>query len=98
MKKALESAPPRKFKESVEVSVNLRDVDLSVAKNRIDLEVVLPKGRGRQVRVCLIGSAELAFKAKNVADMVIQPDQLEELAGNKKKVRGTIYSASDCRC
>ena len=87
MKKALEGAPQRKFKESLEVSVNLRDVDLSVAKNRVDLEVILPKGRGKAIKVCLIGSAELAFKARSVADLVIQPEQLEDLAGNKKKVR-----------
>ncbi len=87
MKKVLESAPPRKFKESVEISVNLRDVDLSVPKNRIDIEVALPKGRGKPIRICVIGSAELAFKARSTADFVIQPDQLEELAGNKKKVR-----------
>lgn len=83
----MESAPPRKFKESVEISVNLRDVDLSVPKNRIDIEVALPKGRGKPIRICVIGSAELAFKARSTADFVIQPDQLEELAGNKKKVR-----------
>jgi len=87
VKKVLESAPPRKFKESVEISFNLRDVDLSVPKNRVDVEVALPKGRGKAIKICLIGSAELAFKAKDVADLVIQPDQLEELAGNKKKVR-----------
>ena len=83
----MESSPPRKFKESVEISINLKDVDLSVAKNRIDIEVPLPKGRGKGVKVCVIGSAELAFKAKQTADLVIQPDQLEEYAGSKKKVR-----------
>lgn len=65
----------------------MRDVDLSVAKNRVDLEIILPKGRGKAIKVCLIGSAELAFKARSVADLVIQPEQLEDLAGNKKKVR-----------
>ncbi len=45
VKKALEAAKPRKFKESVEISINLRDVDLSIPKNRIDEEIVLPKGR-----------------------------------------------------
>ena len=87
MKKLLETAPPRKFKESVEISINIKDVDLSVPKNRIDVEVALPKGRGKAVRICVIGSAELAFKAKSSADLVIQPEQLEDVAGNKKKVR-----------
>lgn len=87
IKKAVESAPERKFPESVEVAVNLKDVDLSVAKNRIDEEVVLPKGRGKPIRVCMFASGQLAFKAKEVADLVITPDQIEDLAGNKRKSR-----------
>src|SRR5438093_6704126 len=49
---------PRAFKESVEVAVNLRDVDLSVPKNRVEEDVVLPKGRGKPIRVCVFASGE----------------------------------------
>jgi large subunit ribosomal protein L1 len=85
VKRALEVAKERGFKETVEVAVNLREVDLSVPKNRIDEEVVLPKGRGKPVRVCIFASGELALKARGVADLVIQPQEIEEYAGNKRK-------------
>lgn len=85
VKKALEVAKPRLFKESVEVALNLREVDLSVPKNRIDEEVVLPKGRGKQVKICVFASGELAGKVRPVADLVIQPQEIEEYAGNKRK-------------
>jgi len=85
VKKALEVAKPRTFKESVEVALNLREVDLSVPKNRIDEEVVLPKGRGKQVKICVFASGELAGKVRPVADLVIQPQEIEEYAGNKRK-------------
>ncbi len=85
VKKALEVAKPRTFKETVEVALNLREVDLSVPKNRIDEEVVLPKGRGKQVRICVFASGELATKVRPVADLVIQPQEIEEYAGNKRK-------------
>lgn len=85
VKRALEVAKERRFKETVEVAVNLREVDLSVPKNRIDEEVVLPKGRGKPVRVCIFASGELALKARGVADLVIQPQEIEEYAGNKRK-------------
>ena len=88
VKKLLEAAKPRKFKESVELAVNLRDVDLSVPKNRVDEEVVLPKGRGKSIRICVFASGELALKARNVADLVIQPQEIEEYATNKRKARG----------
>ena len=87
IKKAVESAPERKFPETVEVAINLKDVDLSVAKNRLDEEVVLPKGRGKPIKVCVFASGDLAFRAQSLADLVITPDQMEDLAGNKKKAR-----------
>lgn len=85
VKKALEAAKPRQFKESVEVALNLREVDLSVPKNRIDEEIVLPKGRGKVVKICVFASGELALKAKDVADLVIQPQEIETYAGDKRK-------------
>ncbi len=88
VKKALEAAKPRAFKETVEVAINLRDVDLSVPKNRVDDEVVLPRGRGKEIKVCVFASGELALKARAVADLVIQPQEIEEYAGNKVKARG----------
>jgi large subunit ribosomal protein L1 len=67
--------------------VNLRDLDLSVAKNRVEDDVVLPKGRGKSIKVCVFGSAELAQKAQAVADLVVQPQDIEALAGDKRKAR-----------
>ncbi len=85
VKKALEVAKPRTFTETVEVALNLREVDLSIPKNRIDEEVVLPKGRGKVVKICVFASGELAGKVRPVADLVIQPQEIEEYAGNKRK-------------
>lgn len=87
VRKAIEVAKPREFKETVEVSVNLRDIDLSVPKNRVDEEVVLPKGRGKPIRICVFASGELALKARGVADLVIQPQEIEEYASDKRKAR-----------
>jgi large subunit ribosomal protein L1 len=87
VKKALESAPERKFGESVELAFNLKNVDLSIPKNRVDEEIQLPKGRGRTPKVAIFASGELASKAKAAADVVVQPDQIEELAGDKRAAR-----------
>lgn len=87
VRKALEAAKPRKFTESVEIAINLKDIDLSIPKNRVDQEIVLPKGRGRPVRVCVFGSAEIALKAQGVADLVVRPEEIEDWAKDKKKAR-----------
>ncbi|TQS76675.1 MAG: 50S ribosomal protein L1 [Methanomethylophilus alvi] len=87
VQKALESAKKRKFVETVELAVNLRDVDLTIPKNRIQEEIILPKGRGKSIKIAVIGGGELALKAKDVADLVISPDELGTLAGNKKQAK-----------
>jgi len=87
VQKALESAKKRKFVETVELAVNLRDVDLSLPKNRIQEDIILPKGRGKKIWVTVIGGGELALKAKDVADLVISPDELGKLASDKKQAK-----------
>jgi len=87
VKQAVADSKPRKFSESVELAINLKDIDLSNPKNRLQEEVILPHGRGRTIRVAVFGSGELAVKAKDVADLVIQPQEIEDYAGDKKKMR-----------
>jgi large subunit ribosomal protein L1 len=67
--------------------VNLKDIDLSLPKNRIDEEIVLPKGRGKPVKIGVFGSGELAVKSKTLAEIVIQPEEIEDLADDKKKAK-----------
>ena len=90
VKKALEGSKERKFQESVDLAINLRGVDLSQPKNRIEEEILLPKGRGRDIKIGVFGSGELAEKAKGVADVVIGPEQIEEYADNKREARKLV--------
>ena len=73
--------------------MNLREVDLSVPKNRLDEEIALPKGRGKPIRVCVFASGELALKARGAADLVIQPQEIEEYASDKRKARALAVSS-----
>jgi large subunit ribosomal protein L1 len=84
---ALSAAPERKFTESVELAFNLQNVDLSIPRNRVDEEIVLPKGRGRPVKVGIFASGELAVRSRNVADVVVQPEEIDDLAGDKRRAR-----------
>ncbi|MBQ7702207.1 MAG: 50S ribosomal protein L1 [Candidatus Methanomethylophilaceae archaeon] len=87
VQKALESAKKRNFTETVELAINLKDVDLSLPKNRIADDIVLPNGRGRKVRICVIGGGELVQKAKDVADVTITADELQTIADDKKQAK-----------
>jgi len=87
IRKAIEASKQRNFEESVEIAVNLKDVDLSVPKNRIEEEILLPKGRGRQVRIAIFATGELGVKAKGSADMIFGPEDIEDLADDKRRAR-----------
>ena len=89
VKKAIEEGKERerKFKESVDLAINLKEVDLSIPKNRIQEEIPLPHGRGKDVKVAVFASGELALKAKDVADRVISPEEISELAEDKRAAR-----------
>jgi large subunit ribosomal protein L1 len=92
VKQAIEKAPARKFTESVDIAINLKDLDMSVPGNRINEEVVLPKGRGKAQKVAVIGSGEMVLKAKKVADIIIQPDELEKIADDRRGARKLVRS------
>lgn len=87
VQKALESAKKRNFTETVELAINLKDVDLSIPKNRITDDIILPNGRGKAISICVIGGGELALKAKDVADTVLTVDELNAIADDKKQAK-----------
>ncbi len=87
---ALEKAGERKFSETVEVSINLKDLDLTVPKNRVEDEIPLPNGRGKTVRVAVFGSPELCQKIRGVADVVIASNELEDFAKDKKSTKRAV--------
>jgi large subunit ribosomal protein L1 len=80
----------RKFRQTVDLAINLHNVDLSVPKNRIEEEIALPHGRGRDVKVGIFASGDLAAKSKDLADVVITPEQISELADDKKKFKKIV--------
>lgn len=87
------STKERKFKESIELAINMKEIDLSDPKSRINEEIPLPKGRGRELKVAVIGTEEMKGKAKDAADFLYGPEDLSKFADDKKafkKLAGQI--------
>jgi large subunit ribosomal protein L1 len=80
--RALDEAPQRGFRETVDLAVNLRDLDLNDPSNRVDESVVLPGGTGQETRIVVFATGETALRAEDVADEVLGPDELEDLGGD----------------
>ena len=77
--RALEEAPERAFRETVDLAVNLRDIDLDDPSNRIDQSVVLPEGTGQDTSIVVFATGETAVRARDVADEVLDEEALEDL-------------------
>jgi len=90
IKKSLEKIKEqkkRKFAQSIDLTINLKEFDVSKPENRINEEIILPHGTGKETKIAVFGGGELSEKAKNVADLIIDKDELQELAKDKKKVK-----------
>jgi large subunit ribosomal protein L1 len=89
VEKAIEESKKldRKFKQNVDIVFNLKNIDMNLPKNRIDQEIILPYGRGKEAKVAIFASGELAVKSKQHVDLLIKPEEIEDLSGNKKKFK-----------
>ena len=90
IKQAKESDKDRKFKQSIEVIIVLKDVDVKKGF-AINETIQLPKKTTNPASVCIMASGDMGIKAKNAkADMVMNEDDLTKLSSDKKKSKKII--------
>ncbi|MFA9517771.1 50S ribosomal protein L1 [Halopenitus sp. H-Gu1] len=77
--RALAEAPERNFRETVDLAVNLCDLDLNDPSNRVDESIVLPAGTGQETQIVVFAEGETAVRAAEVADEVLDGEDLEDL-------------------
>ncbi|MDR2829638.1 MAG: 50S ribosomal protein L1 [Methanobrevibacter sp.] len=88
VKKAKEQSKPRNFTQSIDIILNIKDLDVKKPENRFDEEVFLPNGRGKDVKIGFIADGELAVQAKNAGiDLVIDKVGLEEIGKDRKQAK-----------
>lgn len=78
----------RKFPQTVDLSINFRGIDFSKPENRLNLEVPLPKGRGKNIKVAVFADGQGSTDAKKAgADLVLGSDSIERLAKNRLELK-----------
>ncbi|MGQ3414067.1 50S ribosomal protein L1 [Natrinema versiforme] len=83
--RALEDSPDRNFTETVDLAINLRDLDLNEPSNRVDESIVLPAGTGQETRIVVIAEGETAVRAEEAADEVLSVDDVADLDDDDAK-------------
>ncbi len=90
VEKAREVSPQRNFRQSFEIQVNFRELDMRRPENRVDMKVRLPNGAGDR-KVLVFASGDLALRSRRGgADEVIEPDELNTMAGDKKLAKSKL--------
>jgi large subunit ribosomal protein L1 len=81
------STEKKKFVEGVDLCINLKNIDLKQPKNRINVDVVLPK-QIREPEIAVFASGEMALKSKEAGADVIDPEELKRM--DKKTARQLV--------
>jgi large subunit ribosomal protein L1 len=91
IKEMKEKSKKRNFTQSIELLINLRDIDPKKPEGKIQESIELPHPIGKIGKICVIASGELALKAKKAgANLVIERNELEALVDDKKKQKNLV--------
>lgn len=86
VQKALQDKETRKFTQTAELSVNFRGIDFNKAEHRLNLEILLPKGRGKAIKIVVFADSPIATEAKAAgADLIISSAEVVKYTDTEVK-------------
>ncbi len=92
IKRAREGAGKRKFTQSAELTLVLKDIDVKKGFN-INEVVVLPNKPSRLASICVVASGDMGTRARKAEiDKVVEPSELDRLGTNKREARKVVKS------
>lgn len=90
VKMAREGASKRNFNQSAELTLVLKDIDVKKGFNLNEV-VVLPHKPTRLPTICLVGSGDMASRAKTAGvEHIMDPQELDRLGTNKREARKMV--------
>ena len=88
VKEAKAKSGQKKFNQSIELILDIKEIDMKSPEGKIQAVVDLPNPTQKPNKICVIATGELALKAKNAkADNILEKSDLEALTGKKKELR-----------
>lgn len=88
VKEAKEKSGQKKFNQTVDMIMNIKEIDMKSPEGKIQEVVELPHAPAKQNKICVVASGETALRARRAnADNVIERADLDALAGKKKDLR-----------
>jgi len=87
IQEAKEKSTGRKFKQTVDLCMNFKEVDMESAEYKLNLNILLPKGRGKDVTIGVFADGDMSVRAKKLSKYVIGKNEIDEYARNKRRMR-----------
>jgi len=87
---AKQKSKKRKFTQSIDLAIRLKNIDLKKQESKFSEEVVLPHGRGRDFEIAIFAEGELAEKAKKAQLTLFTPADIEVFGKDKRKTRKAV--------
>ena len=84
VKQAKAAKKKGKFIQTIDVIVNLKEIDLNKPESKVDELVQLPKGRGKPAKVCALVGPELKDDAEKLCDITIISDNFTKWTDARK--------------
>lgn len=87
IKKLKEISPKKNFTQSIDLIINLKDIDLKKPEQKIDLFHILPHTRGKLVKICGLVGSELATQSRATFDKTVTNDEFSKYSEKKQLKR-----------
>ncbi|MBI2667774.1 50S ribosomal protein L1 [Candidatus Woesearchaeota archaeon] len=85
LKELKEKSKKRKFSQSIDLIINLKQLDIKKQENKIDLFIQIPNGKGKKVKICGLVDKELVKESKDNLDHTITREEFQSL--NIKQIK-----------
>src|SRR5687768_2812763 len=90
VKRAREEKTERKFTQSAELTIVLKDIDVKKGFNLNEV-VALPHKSSKVPSVCVVATGDIGTKARKAGiDRVMEPAELDRLGTNKREARKLV--------
>ncbi len=82
----LKESAKRNFKQTIDLVINLRGLDLKKPEHQIELFLQMPKYKGKKAKICALVGPEMGEQAKSMDGHVFLQD-FDKYAQDKKAIR-----------
>ena len=88
IKEAKAKSGEKKFIQSIELILDIKEIDMKSPEGKIQQVIELPHVTGKPNKILVVASGELALKARKAkVDMVMEKADVEGVTGKKKQLR-----------